>query len=246
MARRTKAEAQETRNRLLDAAERLFQAKGVSGTTLNDIATAAGATRGAVYHHFKDKADLFNAMMERVTLPLETSLAEAGRAAAAEDDPLRSLRDTMGSALRQTARDERTRRVFEVATHKVEYTDEMQAVRDRHLRVRNECVAVTRDTLQLAAQRQGLSLPIPLSAAALGLHVMIDGLIQNWLLDPKAFDLVVRGRQTMDIYLTGLGFREPAADRRQGRERSGGATAGRKRQAMGEAMPTTPPTAQNT
>lgn len=206
MVRRTKTEALETRSRLLDAAERLFQAKGVSGTTLSDIATAAGATRGAVYHHFDDKADLFNAMMERVTMPLEATLAEVGRKAADQTDPLQSLRDSMAHALRQTAEDERTRRVFEVATHKVEYVDEMQAVRDRHLRVRNECMAMTHAALKESVKRQGVVLPMPLSTAALGLHVMVDGLIQNWLLDPGAFDLVRHGRQVMDAYLAGLGF----------------------------------------
>lgn len=71
MARRTKAEAQATRNALIDAAERLFDSQGVSRTSLQDIAQAAGATRGAIYWHFKDKADLFNAMMERATAHLD-------------------------------------------------------------------------------------------------------------------------------------------------------------------------------
>ncbi|TXD80322.1 TetR family transcriptional regulator [Mitsuaria sp. TWR114] len=71
MARRTKQEAQETRARLLDAAEQLFHERGVSRTSLQDIAQAAGVTRGAVYWHFEDKVQLFNAMMERATMPLE-------------------------------------------------------------------------------------------------------------------------------------------------------------------------------
>lgn len=213
MVRRTKSEALETRNRLLDAAERVFQVKGVSGTTLGDIATAAGATRGAVYHHFKDKADLFNAMMERVTLPLEASLAETGRTVAVSEDPLQALRDNMMATLKQTAQDEHTRRVFELAIHMVEYTDEMRAVRERHLAVRHQWSTVTRDTLQMAARREGLVLPVPLAAAALGLIVLIDGLMQNWILDPEAFDLVTRGRQAMDVYLAGLGFDKAKATR---------------------------------
>ena len=60
MVRRTKADAEATRLSLLDAAEQLFQARGVSRTSLNDIATAAGTTRGAIYWHFKDKADLLS------------------------------------------------------------------------------------------------------------------------------------------------------------------------------------------
>jgi len=203
MVRRTKTEALDTRNSLLDAAEHLFQARGVSRTSLNDIATEAGTTRGAIYWHFKDKADLFNAMMERVTMPLECSLANTVQATA---DPLLALRDAMLSALRQTATDEQTRRVFEVATHKVEYVTEMQAVRDRHLRVRNECMTMTKEALGQAVKREHLALPMPLSTAALGLHVMMDGLIQNWLLDPQAFDLVQSGRDTVDAYLAGLGF----------------------------------------
>ncbi|MDP1673909.1 MAG: TetR family transcriptional regulator, partial [Burkholderiales bacterium] len=57
MARRTKDEAVETRNQILDAAEKVFSARGVSRTSLADIAEAASVTRGAIYWHFKDKAD---------------------------------------------------------------------------------------------------------------------------------------------------------------------------------------------
>src|SRR5687767_13839262 len=89
VARRTKEEALATRHRLLDAAELLFQAQGVSQTSLQQIAQQAGATRGAIYWHFKDKADLFNAMMERVILPLEAGPRAA--AAAGNDDPLAEI-----------------------------------------------------------------------------------------------------------------------------------------------------------
>ena len=65
MPRRTKEDALATRNSLLDAAERVFLAQGVAGTSLNDIAQEAGTTRGAIYWHFRDKADLFTAMMDR-------------------------------------------------------------------------------------------------------------------------------------------------------------------------------------
>ena len=98
MARRTKADAQTTRNNLLDAAEQLFLSRGVSHTSLNDIATAAGTTRGAIYWHFKDKADLFNAMMERVTLPLEQTLVVAYVEQSAH--PVAEIRSAMQEALR--------------------------------------------------------------------------------------------------------------------------------------------------
>ena len=206
MARRTKADAQATRNSLLDAAEHLFQTRGVSRTSLNDIALAAGTTRGAIYWHFKDKADLFNAMMARVTMPLEETLLCIGQQAGALDDPLQALRQSMGEALRKTATDEQTRRVFEIATHKVEYVDDMNAVRERHLQVRAACMEQTALALQAAALKQGLTVAMPWQGAALGLHVIVDGLIQHWMLDTQAFDLQACGSFTIEAYLKGLGF----------------------------------------
>ena len=49
MARKTKLEALETRERLLDAGEVVFRQRGVTRTSLAEIAAAAGVTRGAVY-----------------------------------------------------------------------------------------------------------------------------------------------------------------------------------------------------
>lgn len=205
MVRRTKEDALLTRNNLLDAAEQLFQAHGVSRTSLNDIARKAGTSRGAIYWHFKDKADLFNAMMERVTLPLEQVFHNVARQSTIE--PLEGVREALLEALHLIATDERTRRVFEVATQKVEYVDELQAVRQRHLTVRNEFIVRVKQGLTLAALNQKLPSIISMSVAAQGLHAMVDGLIQNWLLDTEGFGLAETGAQVIDIYLAGLGFK---------------------------------------
>ncbi|WP_447747532.1 TetR family transcriptional regulator [Variovorax boronicumulans] len=207
MARRTKEEALATRNRLLDAAELLFQAQGVSQTTLQQIAQQAGATRGAIYWHFKDKADLFNAMMERVILPLETP----PKSDIPGDDPLVEIEEGLIHALTLMVADPQVRRVFDIATHKVEYTHDMASVQQRHLDARNACVVDFEKALRLAARRARIRLPLPGAVAAQGMHALMGGLIQNWLLDPTAFDLVSTGRRTFRVYLAGLGFsRTPA------------------------------------
>ena len=61
--RRTKEESEQTRRQILRAARREFFLHGVTRTTMERIATAAGVTRGAVYWHFENKRDLFNAML---------------------------------------------------------------------------------------------------------------------------------------------------------------------------------------
>ena len=210
MARRTKEDALATRHKLLDAAEYLFQEQGVSRTSLQDIARRAGATRGAIYWHFKDKADLFNAMMERVTLPMEESFnpVEGDSHVAQQSDvnALHRVKSATVSALMQIVNDTQTRRVFEVATQKVEYVEELRAVRLRHLAVRNGFVSRFAQSIQQAATQTQKDLPMSASVAAQGFHALIDGLIQNWLLDPQAFDLLDVGQCAMNVYLGGLGF----------------------------------------
>ena len=202
MVRRTKEEAQATRKLILDTAEVVFHERGVSRSSLNDIAQTAGLTRGAIYWHFKDKADLFNAMMERVTLPLEETAYKSDDESLA--DPLAYMRDNFLQALRLTVESPQIRRVFEIATHRIEYVEETRAVRDRHLAIRDKCLAHAERGIGLAIRRGLLPRRIPAKAAAVGLHALIDGLIQNWMLDPRAFDLVKTGQQVLDAYLAGL------------------------------------------
>lgn len=199
MARRTKEEAQATRSHILDTAEQVFERRGVSGTSLNEIAKAAGLTRGAIYWHFEDKAGLFNAMMERATLPLEEDGSVCGLGGSRTSLP--QMRDSLVSVLRHVVADPQMQRVFGIAIHKVEYVPEMDAVRQRHIRVRNGCRADMERTFRQASRSGGHRFAIPMRAAAIGLHALIDGLLQNWMLDPGDFDLVKVGSQVIDAYL---------------------------------------------
>jgi TetR/AcrR family acrAB operon transcriptional repressor len=204
MVRRSKEDALATRSSLLDAAEHVFLAQGVAGTSLNDIALAAGTTRGAIYWHFRDKADLFNAMMDRVAMPLQSAMAMVEQAP--EDDPLPRMKKALREALHQTVVDPQTRRVFEVATHKVEYVDSLCAVRERHLQVRSLWLDRFRHVLLKSAGARGIKLPVPAGMAAQGLQALVDGIIQNWLLDTDAYDLEALGMKAVEVYLRGLGL----------------------------------------
>lgn len=202
MARRTKQDAQATRDHLLDTAELVFQRHGVSRTSLNELAIAAGVTRGAIYWHFQDKVDLFNAMMSRVSLPMEEALDHCGDASV--PDTLAQLRSALIGVLEKLVSDPQVRRVFEIAIHKVEYVDELDGVRARHLEVRNGCLASLTRGFAIAIERGQISRQMTPEVAAVGLYALIDGLIQNWILDPQAFALVEVGERVLDSYLAGL------------------------------------------
>jgi TetR/AcrR family acrAB operon transcriptional repressor len=202
MARRTKEEALATRAALLDAAECLFQQRGVSRTSLAHIAAAAGVTRGAVYGHFKDKAALFNAMLDRATLPLSAPLEDIAQRGA---DPLAPWCAHLRHALRQIAGDERTRRVLQIATQKIEHAADMAAVIDRHVQLNRTNLDSERRIFERAARARHATLAAPAGQLALGFHAMISGLVYNWLLESN-FDLEATGWTTMQVFLRGAGL----------------------------------------
>jgi TetR/AcrR family acrAB operon transcriptional repressor len=202
MARKTKEEAELTRSRILDAAEQVFHAQGVSASSLQDIAQAAGVTRGAVYWHFEDKTDVFNAMMERVCLPFEASGEALEQAEPAQ--ALRQLRQHWQLLFESTVADAQVQRVLTIATSRVEYNDDLKALRDRKLQWQSEHVALLERALGAARKAGDIGSGTPLKQAAMGLHALLDGLLQNWLLQPGAFDLKRTGLRVLDVYLTGL------------------------------------------
>lgn len=92
-----KAEQSElTRNALVDAARSLFSERGYAGVSTEEIVQVAGVTRGALYHHFRDKLDLFTAVVER----LEQEMLERIAATALEiADPWEQQRAAVGAFL---------------------------------------------------------------------------------------------------------------------------------------------------
>jgi AcrR family transcriptional regulator len=80
--RRTQEErSTETTNQLIDAAAEVFGERGFAKTSIDDINASTQLTRGALYHHFEDKADLFRAVFERKEAELvERIRREAARA----------------------------------------------------------------------------------------------------------------------------------------------------------------------
>jgi AcrR family transcriptional regulator len=91
-ARRTQAErAAETRDALIAAARPLFAAQGFAEAALETIVRAAGVTRGALYHHFADKTELFAAVFEQVEGEVAAQMGEA-IAASGQTDPVEVMR----------------------------------------------------------------------------------------------------------------------------------------------------------
>ncbi|MBO0608936.1 TetR family transcriptional regulator [Myceligenerans salitolerans] len=84
MPRASAAAAARTAQQVLDAATDLFAARGFAAVSLDDVARAAGVTRGAVYHHYGNKAGLFRAVAARLQARVADSVVEAAEHAGAD------------------------------------------------------------------------------------------------------------------------------------------------------------------
>jgi TetR/AcrR family acrAB operon transcriptional repressor len=202
MARKTKLEALETRERLLDAGEAVFRHRGVTRTSLAEIAAAAGVTRGAVYWHFKDKAALFHAMCDRATLPLDALFERASETAST--DPLQTLRDLCVGALQRLAVDARTQVVFEVIFHKTELVDELAGIATSNQDERCRCLSQIEAIIRRCAEVGELAPDIDAAIAAQGLNALMVGIMHQWVLDPSAYDLASAAPALVDTFLAGL------------------------------------------
>ncbi|MBP8902356.1 MAG: TetR family transcriptional regulator [Thiobacillaceae bacterium] len=127
MARKTRAGAELTRQQILDAARQVFHARGVSRTTLEQVAKAAGVTRGAVYWHFANKTELFFAMREQISLPL---LDKGHSLILAEDlaDPLDGIEQTILAVFQAILECDKVRQMFEIMFLRCEYVDDFAGV----------------------------------------------------------------------------------------------------------------------
>ncbi|MEI8384571.1 MAG: TetR family transcriptional regulator [Nitrosomonadaceae bacterium] len=182
MARKTKEDAELTRKRIICAAREVFLVRGVSRTTMEHIATQAGVTRGAVYWHFDNKIDLFNAMREQVFLPLidrmdDTLLIEGSK------DPLAQIEDFLCATIQMLDDSAETRQIYEIMMIKCEYVEEFATVLQQIL---SNCSGIA-GKLQLVyelAKAQGqlheTHNPVQLT---MDTHLFFIGLLHMWVKD---------------------------------------------------------------
>jgi TetR/AcrR family acrAB operon transcriptional repressor len=207
MVRKTREAALATRESLIDAAEEVFRREGVSRTSLAEVAAAAGVTRGAIYWHFRDKAELLDAMCERTLLPLDAAFART--AEAAQVDPLLALRTLAVDALAKLASDRRTQTVFEILFHKCELVGELAERSEAHQHDRRQCLAGVEGLFELAVAKGQLPAHTDTKLATHMMHAYIIGLMHEWVLDPGDYDLAAAAPAIIDTFLAGLKVQAP-------------------------------------
>lgn len=180
--RRTKEQAEQTRRTIMAAALRTFNRRGISRTTIEEIATAARVTRGAIYWHFTNKHTLLRAIRDEVTLPL-IDRSDFTLLIDRTADPLNRVQRFLLDLVHALEEDSRVRLAFSVMSFKCEYVGELKGELKEYAR-KNERVRKTLTQVYAEARdRKQLRAGLTPEMAALETTVFLAGLLRLCLLD---------------------------------------------------------------
>lgn len=205
--RRTKEEAELTRQTIIDAGLILFSEQGVSQTCLMQIAKRAKVSRGAVYWHFKNKWEIFDALFSRYSGRIE-ELAGAGQEES-ESDPLGRLSELLHFMLINVATRDDFRNIFKIFLHE-RFMRENKDVPQRISEVIEQSLEDKRNTLENAKRKGQLPKDLDTRAGARMIHTMIEGIVHSALQAPDIYDLEKQADRYVETVLVVLryGLRE--------------------------------------
>ncbi len=208
--RRTKAEAKETRQQILLAAEKVFYEKGVAHASMEDVARAAGVTRGAIYWHFANRADLVLELYNSLPMPQEELIA---RELEAEGADVFAVLERVGREwLELLATDEHRQRILSILL-RCDTSGEFAAICERQNGIDDEHMQALEAAFARVAGQGGLCACWTPHSAASMLRCVIKGLCSEWLLFGRRFDLASDGREALHRLFAAYagGAKTPAA-----------------------------------
>lgn len=199
--RRTKEEAAVTRATVLKAALSVFSTKGYAATTLDDVAKAAKVTRGAIYWHFKGKADLYNTLVEEMSARgasiVQQAVAEGGTL-------IDILRRVFINQCALIENDKEARAVMELALFKTGLDPDLQAGREKQIEAGNALIAGIANAMRMGVGQGILRFDMDPTDMARAFLAFENGAIQQWLASPKSYSLKKSAESFAEILIKGL------------------------------------------
>lgn len=199
--RRTKEEAAQTRQELMEAALTLFSQQGYEAARLEDIAEAAGVTRGAIYHHFGSKADLFLALIDEAS---QQGGAVVQDAIAAGGSFLEITRRVLVGSFTLLAEDRRFQEVMALMLFKTGGSPELQPLEELRREQSRTQVAQIAGFFQEGIRQQALRPDLDPLDGARAMLAYQNGVAFLWLSNPKAFSLKKEAGALADVFLMGI------------------------------------------
>jgi AcrR family transcriptional regulator len=201
VARKTPAEAEATRQAVLRAGLAVFSQHGYAAARLEDVARAAGITRGAIYYHFASKAALYAALVDDASARLQAVITHARSGGGSF---VAVTRRVMVRMLAYLEEDETYRAVQALLLLKTGVTPDLHAGQQQQrdaIRAKEAEVAVVMRAGIAAGEFRADLDPVEGARAMLA---YLNGVALYWLLLPDAFSIRASAAALVDIYLRGI------------------------------------------
>lgn len=199
--RRTKEEAEITKQNLLKAALEVFSRKGYAATRVEDIAKQANVTTGAIYHHFGGKSDLYIALIEvysaRANQIFQQIIDEGGSPAAV-------LRRLLVRLFEYAEEDKEYIAVVELFLNTNDVSPELAIINQQVLESRRALVQFFTGLIQNGLDDGEFHPWVSPENTALALLGFINGMGLIWLQDPESFSIKERAEDLVDSFLSGI------------------------------------------
>jgi TetR/AcrR family acrAB operon transcriptional repressor len=199
--RRTKEEAAQTRQELLEAALTVFSREGFEAARLEDIAQAAGVTRGAIYHHFDSKVGLFMALVEDASalgnMAIARAIEEGGSFA---EIAARILVYT----LNLLEEDRRFREVIALSLFMPGASPELEVFSRQRAQGARSLVENISGLFRMGIEQGDLRPDLDPLTVARGFLAYQNGLALLWLSDKEAFSIKASGTALADLFMQGI------------------------------------------
>ena len=199
--RKTKEEAAITREQLLKKALAVFSKKGYSAATLQDIASEADVTRGAIYWHFGSKAELYNTLVkeysDRGSQIVQQAASEGGTL-------IDILLRVFVRQLEIVEKDREMRALMELYLFKTGPVPELEQGRLQQIESGNSLIEMLAGIMGQGIEAGLLRSDVDAKDMARAYLAFQNGLIQLWLINPKKFSLKASANSFADILFTGF------------------------------------------
>lgn len=201
--KRTKEDAEQTRENILNAAIGLFADKGVAPTTLEDIAKAAHVTRGAIYWHFKNKLEIFDALHERLHRPLVDMIMEDVEKD--HPEPLEQLKTLCIKLLQELEHDIPKRQALALFLVRCDYSGELASYKDKHNEKKAESLKLSRRYFEKARQMGKLPAGAEPELLTLAVSCYMKGILLEYLDNPDGFDIARKAPALIGLFFKNMG-----------------------------------------
>lgn len=202
MVRKTKAEAEATRENILKAATKVFVEQGVAKTSLDSIAKAAGVTRGAIYWHFKNKLDIFTALHEQ--LYLSTSEMIAHELERDHPQPLEQLKTLCIDLLIDLETNQQKHRILTIFFIKCDYSGDMKGFLELQKQQKEQSFKLFTRCFERAIDQHQLPESSDPALLTRSLTCFITGIAFEYLRHPDLFNLKETAGKLIEPFFAGL------------------------------------------